>query len=167
MGPQASWDTAAPPARKGPSVLGKVFIGCGAALFCFLLVLGSVAWLAMNRLSQALDRGWAQLRVEVDCLRTDQGVRSLYRDNPGLAQNYPMEEDFVKAAAEWRPKLGELPGQRPELKAILKHRGPTQVTFRSRDADGRSTFILHIELSTGATLVVERENDKLTDLHVD
>lgn len=166
--PDASWQNEAPPPRKpGLGILGKVMIGCGAAFLCFLIAVGALAWFVVHKATSALDRGWAQIHAEVRALRTDEGARALYRDNPGLAQNYPTVEDFVKASAEWRKDLGELPEKRPELKDILAGRKPGGVSIRTRDAGGTHSAVIRLRMSNGSTLVVEMEDDKLTDIQVD
>jgi len=166
MAPNAAWDTIPPP-KKGLSVFGKVAIGCGAAMLCFLLAVGALAWVVVSKATRALDRGWAQVHGELRSLRTEAGARELYRENPGLAQNYPTEEDFVKASAEWRSRLGDIPEKRPDLKELMGGKGPGGITVRSRQEGGRNTLSIRMRMSTGATLVVDLENDKLTDIQVD
>ncbi len=166
--PDSSWDQAAPPPpKKGLSLFGKVAIGCGGALLCFLLAIGAMAWVVFSKATKALDQGWAELHTELRSLRTEQGARTLYRENPGLAQNYPTEEEFVKASAAWRAKLGDIPEKRPELKQILEGKAPGGITLRRRDAGGRKALSVSMRMSTGATLTVELENDKLVDIQVD
>jgi hypothetical protein len=168
MAPDSAWNaTAPPPRKKGLSLFGKVAIGCGAATLCFFLAIGAMVWLVFSKASKALDQGWAELHTNLASLRTEQGARNVYRQNPGLCQSFPTEDDFVKAAAEWRGKLGDLPEKRPEIKDILAGKGPGAITIRSRDAEGRKSLTVRMKMSTGATLVVELENDKLTDIQVD
>ena len=168
MTPDASWDNAgAPPRKQGLSLFGKVAIGCGAALLCFLLAIGALSWLVFSKASKALDQGWAELHKELVGLKTEQGARRLYRDNPGLAQTYATEEEFVKVSAEWRSKLGDLPEKRPDLKQIIKGQGPGALSIQTREGGGRKTVVVKMRMSTGALLVVELENDKLTDIQVD
>ena len=166
--PDSSWDQAAPPPpKKGLSLFGKVAIGCGGALLCFLLAIGAISWVVFTKATKALDQGWAEIHAELKSLRTEQGARALYRDNPGLAQNYATEAEFVKASAQWRDKLGDIPEQRPDLRKMLEGRGPGGLNIRRRDTGGRKTVSIRMRMSTGATLVVELENDKLTDIQVD
>jgi len=167
MASESSWDAPPPPRKKGLSVVGKVFIGCGAAMLCFLLAIGAMVWVVFSKASRAMDHGWSQIHAEIRDLRTEQGARNLYRDNPGLAQNYPTEAEFLKAAAEWRGKLGDIPEKRPDFKEMIKGRGPSNITIRSKDMDGTKSVTVRMRMSTGATLVVELENDKLTDIQVD
>ena len=167
MAADPSWQSEAPPPKKGLSVFGKVAIGCGAALLCFLLAIGAMAWVIVSKASRSLDRGWASIHAEIQSLHTDAGTRALYRDNPGLAQNFATEEDFLKAVREWRPKLGEIPEKRPDFKEMIKGRGPRSVVMRSHDAEGRKVVTVRMTMSTGATLAVEFEDEKLVDLQVD
>lgn len=162
-----SWQNEAPPPRKSLGILGKVMIGCGSAFLCFLLGLGALVWFVVHKANTVLDRAWVQIHAEVAALRTDQGARALYRENPGLAQNYPTEEDFVKASAEWRKNLGDLPEKRPDLWALLSGKKPGGVSLRSSDTDGNHTSFIRLRMTNGSTLVVELENDRLTDIQVD
>ena len=165
----ASWDNSAtpPPRKAGLGTAGKVLIGCGAAALCLLLALGGTAWLVYNKVNTAMDRGWATMHRKLDELRTEGGARRLYRENPGLAQNYPTEAEFVKASGEWRDKLGDIPDHRPELREMFKGKAPGAVVIRSRESGGRKNVTVRLRMSTGATLVVELENDRLTDIQVD
>lgn len=168
MTPDASWDNqAAPPRKQGLSVLGKVLIGCGAAMLCFVLAVAALSWVVFSKATKALDQGWADLHHELHSLRTEEGARRLYRDNPGLAQTYATEDEFVKVSAGWRSKLGDLPEKRPDLAQIVAGKGPGSLSFKTREVDGRKQTTLRMRMSTGAMLVVELENDKLTDIQVD
>lgn len=169
---EGSWDQPlAPPTgptrKQGLGVFGKILIGCGGALLCFVLAIAALLWVAFSKATGALDRGWAEVRAEVESLRTDEGTRKLYRENPGLAQTYPTEADFLKASAEWRPKLGHIPEKRPDLKDLVKGRGPGSVIIKSREGEGKKTLTIRMRMDTGATLVVEMEDDKLADIQVD
>jgi len=165
----ASWDnSAAPPPRKaGLGTGGKILIGCGAAALCLLLAIGALAWVVYNKVNTAMDRGWVTMHRKLDDLKTDSGARRLYRENPGLAQNYPTEEEFLRASREWRDKLGDLPEKRPEIREMLRSRGPGGVVIKSRDTGDRKTVTVRLRMSTGASLVVELVNDQLTDIQVD
>ncbi|BDU75872.1 hypothetical protein [Mesoterricola sediminis] len=164
----ASWDQPLPPPRKkGLSIFGKVAIGCGGAFLCFLLAIGALVWVVVSKATGVLDRGWTEVRARVESLRTDDGARRLYRENPGLAQAYPTEADFLKACAEWRPRLGHIPEKRPELLDLAKGKGPGGVSLRSREVDGRQLLTIRMRMDTGARLVVDLEDDKLTDIQVE
>jgi hypothetical protein len=166
--PDSSWDQAAtPPPKKGLSLFGKVAIGCGGALLCFLLAIGALAWIVVGKATSALDQGWAELHTELRGLRSEEGARRLYRENPGLAQNYPTEEEFVKVSAEWRSKLGDIPEKRPDLKTLFAGKGAGAINIRRREGGGRKSVSISMRMSSGSTLTVELENDKLTDIQVD
>lgn len=169
MAPDASWDdtSAPPPPKKGLSTFGKVLIGCGGAMLCFILAVAALSWVVFTKASKAMDRGWAELRERTEGLRTEAGARRVYRDNPGLAQNYATEEDFVKASREWRGKLGDLPEQRPDFKALFSGRGPGSLRITTREAGGKKRVSIRMRMSNGALLSVELEDDKLTDIQVD
>lgn len=164
----SGWDNGGgPPPRPGLSVFGKVLIGCGAAALCFVLAIVVLVWLVVSKTSSALDQGWAQMRQEVQSLQTEEGARRLYRDNPGLKDNYPTEEEFLKASAEWRSKLSQLPEKRPEIRQLMRGRGPGHVSIQTRDEDGRRTTSVRIKLDTGSTFMVETQDDKLVDIQVE
>ena len=164
----SSWDNGpGPTANKGLSVWGKVAIGCGTAVLCFVLAVGSLTWWGVNKASSAMDTGWAELHRAVECLRSEAGTRALYRANPGLAQEYPTEKAFLQAAARWRPSLGEVPAQRPDLKALLDSQRGGGFSLKTHYSGGRKLLWMRLRMSTGATLVIEREGEKLTDLRVD
>jgi hypothetical protein len=165
--PDPSWQNEALPPKKGTGVLGKVLIGCGAAALCFLLGLAGLFLFVVHKARTALDKGWARLHAEVHALRTDPGARRLYRENPGLAQNYATEDDFVKAAGQWRKDLGELPEKRPDLRDLLSGRRNGMVSLKTRDEGGTSTTAIRLRMDNGSTLVVELEDDKLTDIQVE
>jgi hypothetical protein len=168
MTPDPSWNSEAPPPRKpGLSVFGKVLIGCGAAMLCFILAVGALSWVVFSKATKAMDRAWADVHRDLQDLRTEPGARRLYREQPGLAQTYATEDEFVKASAAWRDKLGDIPAKRPDLAQIVAGKGPGSLSIRTRDVDGRKVTAIRMRTSTGAMLVVELENDKLTDLHVE
>jgi len=152
-----------PAPKQGLSVVGKVFIGCGSAMLCFLLAIGALVWVVFHKAARELDRGW----VQIHALATEDGARDLHRHNPGLAQNYPTEEAFVKASAVWRPKLAGLPEKRPDVKALFGHNGAGIYSMETREGNGKTSFTLRIRLDNGAMLMVEIENDKFTDLQVE
>lgn len=162
--PNSGWDNGAPAPKKGLSIWGKVAIGCGAGFLCFVLAVGALVGWGVRKATSTLDRGWAELHADVESLRTEAGAQALYRANPGLAQPYPTEADFLQAAALWRPKLGEVPRQRPELKALFRD---GSFRINSHQVDGKRLTSVNMRMSTGATLVVETENEKLTDLRVE
>jgi len=164
-----AWDnSAAPPPRKpGLGTAGKVLIGCGAAALCLVLAVGAMAWMVYEKATTAMDRGWVSLHRELDSLGTPEGARRLYRENPGLAQNYASEEEFVRLSADWRERLGELPEKRPSLKDLLGHKGGGPYAIQAREQDGRHQLVVRVRLARGGTLVVEMENDKLTDIRAE
>lgn len=167
MAVDPSWQNEAPPPKKGLSVFGKVLIGCGAAFLCFVIAVGAMAYVVVSKATSAMDRGWAQMRAEVHSLRTEEGARELYRKNPGLAQNYPTEEDFVKASAEWRSKLEDLPASRPTLKEMMRGGRHGAITIQTRASDGAKVTTIRMRMASGSILVVEMDNDKLTDIRMD
>ena len=71
-----------------------------------------------------MDRAWADVHRDLQDLRTEQGARRLYRKQPGLAQTYATEDEFVKAPPPWRARLGEIPEKRPDLAQIVAGKGP-------------------------------------------
>jgi hypothetical protein len=163
--PNSGWDNGPGPApSKGLSIWGKLAIGCGACLLCFILAIAALVGWGVRKAATTLDKGWAELHRDLDGLRSEAGARALYRANPGLVQTYPTEAEFLAAAAEWRPKLSEIPAQRPDLKALFTSGG---FSMSARRSEGHKTNTLRLRLASGATLIVELEGEKLTDLRVD
>ena len=165
--PDSSWDNGGLPRRQSLPIWGKVAIGCGAAFLCFVLAVGALVGWGVHKAGSVIDQGWAQLHQEVESLKTETGTRALYRANPGLAQSYPTEAAFLEAAAAWRPRLGTIPAQRPDLKTLFDHRTGADFHFKAHHDNGRKWTEIHYRMATGATLVIELEGDRLTDLHVD
>lgn len=161
-----SWDNggAATPRRTGLPLWGKVLAGCGVAL---LLLVGScvgVAWWGMGKLSSKADQAWAEMDRTVRSLRTEEGSKALYHANPGLADAYPTEEEFLKAAEAWRGNLGEFPSHRPSLRDLVeaKH-GGGHFSIDSRNDATRIDY----QIPKGGRLHLVLESGKLVDLRVE
>lgn len=160
----SSWDNSGMPvSRQGMSVWAKVGLGCGIAFLLFVLTCGSCVWWGTSKFSGSLDQSWTKMRASVEALKTEDGAKSLYRENPGLKGSYPTEEAFVKAAEEWRPSLGELPMKRPDFMKLVKEH---KMEFRAGDQPGRETGHIQYTLDSGKLLVMDLENGKLVDLRV-
>ncbi len=156
----------------------KVVLGCcgGCALVFVLLMatcIGGATWISKHGvpefLDQAagsafLDKAWAEMDRAVQGLRTEEGTRALYRANPGLAENYPTEEDFLKAAEEWRPNLGEFPAKRPQLRDLLREKhGGGHFSINTQNGTTRIEY----QIPKGGRLFLQLESDKLVDLRVE
>ena len=165
----SSWDNSGQAPRQASHVpfWGKVAIGCGAAFLCFVLAVGALVGWGVHKAGSAIDRGWAQLHQGVEQLKSESGARALYRANPGLAQTYPTEGAFLEAAAGWRPRLGDIPAQRPDLKTLFDRRHGGAFHFLSRMDHGRKWTEVRYRMATGATLILELEGERLTDLKVE
>ena len=100
--------------KQGMSLWAKLALGCGVV---FLLGLGACVALGAtcaHAVGKAMDGPeWGQLRSAVDQLQSDAGAKALYEGNPDLWKAYPSENEFIKTAQEWRPKLEPLPAQMP------------------------------------------------------
>lgn len=174
-----NWDNAgAPTPSKGMPLWGKITLGCcgGCALvFVLLLVtcVGGVRWVAKHGVPEAfdkavgsafLDRVWGEMDQAVRGLETEAGSRALYQSNPGLAENYPTEDDFLKAAEEWRPLLGEFPSKRPSLAALTQGRkGGGHFSINTQNSSTRVEY----QIPKGGRLYLETESGKLVDLRVE
>ena len=177
--PDASWDNTGEPApKKGLPLWGKISLGCcgGCALGFVLLMatcVGGARWVAHHGApefldqmlgSAFLDKAWARMDEVVRALKTDEGARNLYRRNPGLADNFPTEEDFLKAAQEWRPNLGEFPAHRPTLKELMAdHHGDGSFRIHTQNHVTRIDY----RIPKGGRLYLELDSDKLVDLRVE
>ncbi len=162
----SGWDNGGMPLakKKGVPVWGKVLVGCGVAM---LLLLGScvgVAWWGMGKLSEKADQAWAEMDQTIRSLKTELGTKALYQANPRLADTYPNEEDFLKAAEDWRGKLGEFPTRRPSIRDLVKEEnGAGHLKIDSRN-DG--TWIEY-QIPKGGRLHLVMESGKVTDLRVE
>ena len=174
-----SWDNAGtPPPKKGMPLWGKITLGCcgGCALvFVLLLVtcIGGARWISKHGVPEAfdkavgsafLDKTWNVMDKAVRGLETEEGTKVLYRENPGLVENYPTEEDFLKAAEDWRPHLGEFPAQRPSLRELTRDRkGGGHFTINTQNSSTRVEY----QIPKGGRLYLEMESDNLVDLRVE
>jgi hypothetical protein len=163
----SSWDNGGTPRQRGLPLWGKVAIGCGSVLICSVVVVAALIGWGVSKAGNALDQGWAELHQDSESLRTVAGTQALYRANPGLAQVYPTEAAFLKAASGWRLRLGAVPARRPDLKTLFDQRHGGGFGLQSHTANGRKWTELHLRMDTGATLVVELEGDRLANLRVD
>jgi hypothetical protein len=125
----SSWDNSGRPApKKGISTGMKVLTGCGIALLLVLVtcvVGGAVLGTYIRKDPRAFEariegfaqgfvqRDWERFRNLMEQLRTDEGVRTVYRANPGLRQAQGTEEQFLQSVRAWRPRLGPLPQEAP------------------------------------------------------
>jgi hypothetical protein len=130
-----------------------------------LLVLGAIAgggYLVYQKGTVVMDRAWKDLRTTAERLRTVESTRALYRGNPGLAEVYPTEGEFLKVVEAWRPKLGDVPAQRPPLLSLLKDSRTIQIHRNS--SDGHETVRMKFKFASGGVLEMETDQDKLTSL---
>ena len=161
----SSWDNSGAPApRKGMSVWAKIGLGCGVAFLALALLCGGCTFFLYQKTRGTLDTSWSEMRAAVDSLRTEEGARRLYAANPGLKENYATEAEFLKAAQEWRPRLGAIPQQRPDFKALFADH---QLEYNVRNVNGRKAVTIRYRFSQGARLLLEQENDKVVDIRVE
>jgi hypothetical protein len=114
--------------------------------------------------SAFLDKAWAEMDTAVRGLKTEAGTKALYRANPGLAECYPTEEDFLKAAEEWRPQLGEFPSRRPTLRELMQDKKEGgSFTMNTRN----NTTRIEYQIPHGGRLYLQMESDRLVDLRVE
>lgn len=161
----SSWDNSGmPKSKQGMSTLAKVGLGCGIVFLLLVLTCGSCLFLGFQKASSSIDASWRQMTSTVEALRTDEGAKGLYSANPGLKDNFATEEDFLKAVGEWRPKLGPIPQQRPDLKALFASH---QMEYNARSLNGRKTVSVRYRMNGGARLFLETEENKLVDIRVE
>jgi len=146
------------------SLWAKLGLGCGVLLLIVGLACGSCVFWGFRKGAEALDTQWAVITHTTEQLSTVEGSQSLYQANPGLKDTFPTEEDFLKAAAEWRPGVAKLPTQRPDMKSLFKEQ---KLDMRGETFNGRKVWHLKYHMNTGKSLSVETENGKLTDLRVE
>ncbi len=162
----SGWDNGGLPQtkKKGMPVWGKVITGCAVAMLLLLATCVGAAWWGMGKLSEKADQAWAQMDQTVRSLKTEQGTKALYLANPGLADSYPNEEDFLKAAESWRGRLGDFPAHRPNLRDLVEEKnGAGHFSIDSRNATTRIEY----QIPKGGRLHLVTESGKLTDLRVE
>jgi len=175
----SNWDNSgAPLPKKGMPLWGKITLGCcgGCALVFLILMatcIGGARWVAKHGVPEALDKAvgsafldkvWVEMDAAVRGLRTEEGAKALYQANPGLAENYPTEEDFVKAAEEWRANLGEFPARRPSLQDLTQGRkGGGHFSINTQNNSTKVEY----QIPKGGRLYLEIESGKLVDLRVE
>ncbi len=160
-----SWDNSGVPlSKKGMPLWGKILTGCGLVL---LLLLGSCVGLAcwgIHRVGSLADKTWGEMDRSVRGLKTPEGARDLYRANPGLAENYPTEEDFLKAAEGWRSNLGEFPSRRPNLRDLMQEQ---KVGGHFTVSTQNHTTRIEYQIPKGGRLYLQMESERLVDLRVE
>lgn len=166
----SSWDNQGiPQPKKGLSTGAKVALGCGIAFVIIVggcvATMGGAVWWGMKKGGAVFDQAWSDIRTDIQKLQTDEGARALYQANPGLADRYSTEEDFLQASAKWRGRLADFPEKRPELKDILSRNGGIQ--FQSRIHNGVKHTSVRYPLPHGGVLRFESENERLVDIGVD
>lgn len=114
----SSWDNGGGPTpgkRFSPTV--TILIGSGLGLATLLVVALawglSALWKSNQARSQALEQVWTEIRTDLRQIGTEEGARTFYRENPGLAVRYPTEASFQRACATWKPRLEEFPKHPP------------------------------------------------------
>lgn len=167
--PDARWDAQGLPPTRGRSSGKKLALGCALAFVVVVggcvAAVGGAAWWGMKRGGELLDQAWGDLRDDLRKVQTDEGAADLYRDNPGLAERYPTQEDFLKASRGWRTRLAEVPEPSPDFKDALAQKGGLR--FQSRiDHDVKRT-LLRYPLPQGGVLFIETKNGRLADFGVE
>jgi len=175
----SNWNTyREEPERKGIPTWGKVIIGCGVV---FLLLMGSCVgfayWAAHSgkdtlknfvaeKVDKALEKPWGMLTTVIDAIQTDEGAAILYRDNPGLTADYPSEADFLKSAATWRAKVGDLPRTPPSIFTEGKN---DDFRLSSRNGRGGSiadSFEISYKIPNETRIRLHWEDNKLVEIEI-
>jgi hypothetical protein len=151
--------------KSGLPLWGKIALGCGVAMLLFLGSCVVLIGYGVHRGSEAMDQAWVRMRKEVAELSSEDGARKMYQQNPGLADRYPTEEDFVKASAIWRPKLTQLPEQPPTIRDLMEGKGNVQLMTHFEN--GRKRSRIRVKLQDGSRLIVETDEKGVTDIRMD
>jgi hypothetical protein len=149
-------------ARRGWPAWAQIGVGCGAALLVLLATLAGGGYLVYRRGTQVMDRAWRDLRKTAERLQTPESTHVLFRTNPALTEIYPTEKDFMKAVETWRPRLGTVPAQCPPLQAIF--RDPELIQVHQNRSDGHETIRIRYRFPSGAVLLMETDQGRLTNL---
>ncbi len=161
-----SWDNSGAPApRKGMSTWAKFGIGCGTVMLLLLGTCVAGGYFVYRRGTNAIDQAWIELRAKASSLQTVDGTRNLYRANPGLAQHYATEEEFLEAVQEWRAKMVDIPVERPSLKTLFHEKRGMEM--QANRVNGHDTIHVKYPYPNGASLLMDTEDGKLVDLRVE
>jgi hypothetical protein len=169
----SDWNTYTPAKRVTP-IWGKLLIGCGIAL---LLIIGScvsftywathsgsdaIRGFVSERFNQASEKPWNEMVSVLDALKTDESATKLYRDNQGLAVDYPTEAEFLKTAATWQTKVIDLPSTPPNFGDPAKG----DFEFSKNIAARVSIFETRYRMPNNTNIYLRWEDDKLVKVDV-
>lgn len=161
----ASWDNSGMPApKRGMSVWAKVGLGCGVAFLLMALLCGGCFFWGYQKATSSIDAAWGQMRTTVQSLGTEEGSRQLYAANPRLKENFPTEEEFLKAAGEWRPKLDAIPEQRPDFKTLFAEQ---KMEYNVRNLNGHQAVSIRYRMNSGSRLFLDWDEKQLVDVRVE
>lgn len=149
-------------ARRRLPVWVQVGLGCGLASVLMVGMVAGGAYVVYRKGTSVMDRAWKELQTTTERLRTAESTKALYRGNPGLSEIYATEGEFLKAVEGWRPKLGEIPSERPPLKSLLRDQQMVQV--HRNLSDGHETIRIKYGFPSGAVLEMETDEGQLTNL---
>ncbi len=164
-----SWDGGGlPPKKKGMSSLAKVGIGLLAAFVLFVgLCFGAGYWMYRTA-SRSVHHGWDIMRQTAEQLKTEEGARRIYAENPALSRDYPTQEGFLEAAGGWRAKLGSIPSQLPDMETMQDPKNQGTLDLRRHYGGGVKEGIgITYATQGGGRIVIEIADGKLTSLRVD
>jgi hypothetical protein len=78
---------------------------------------------------------WNDMRKAVTQLKTDDGARAFFAENPGLATRVPTESTFVEMSRSWRPLLEPLPEALPSIEGhnltYVKNAEGAEMSYRT------------------------------------
>lgn len=105
---------------------GRIYRGAlSTAAILATCVLGFVAiwvlWFSENEakiLEVERERAkpdWIAAASIVEGLRSEEGAKGIFRENPRLSAHFKNEIDFLAFAARWRPSLEPLPKEMPRI----------------------------------------------------
>ena len=149
-------------ARQRRPLWLRITLGCGVILMVVLGSSAGVGYALYRKGISVMDRSWKELRTTAERLRTVESAKALYRGNPGLAEIYLTEGEFLKNADLWRPKLSAIPDAPPSLRALLVDKQLLQV--HENRSDGHETVRMKYTFPNGAVLEMETDQGQLTDL---
>lgn len=138
-----SWENSGSSRPKGKRKYREALITVAIVALCLLGVgIPGVVWFSHNQ--ARIDEGerarakpdWAAAALIIEAMRTEEGSKVLYRDNPKLGSRFKSEREFLAFAAQWRPQLEPLPKEVPHsTENNFGHRhgfgmGPTLLSYR-------------------------------------
>lgn len=91
----------------------------------------------------------------------DNSAKAYYRENPGLADRYPTEAEFLRASSTWVARLKELPEKTPDAL------GTEGLEFTYNQRGGTNTYLSYRLPNRGGVLRFASQEGRVVGLSVE